>query len=272
MAMTRRTRLLVLVGTTLTVFAAVLLLPPIPQPPAYHHFADPRMLLGIANCFNVISNVPFLLVGTSGLVFLLRPEAWNANSCFVEKRERWPYVVFFLAVALTSFGSAYYHLAPGNERLVWDRLPMTFAFMSFLAATIVERVSVKAGLRLLLPLVGFGVASVVYWHWSELQGKGDLRLYILVQFGLLLVIPLLVFLFPPRYTRSADLLGVLGFYVLAKLFEVLDRPIYALGGVVSGHTLKHLAAALATCWILRMLKLRSATGYVPAAAQAVGNS
>jgi hypothetical protein len=70
-------------------------------------------------------------------------------------------------------------------------------------------------------------------------------------------VPLLVLLFPPRYTRTGDLVGIAGFYVLAKVFEVSDREIFALGGLVSGHTMKHLAAALATYWLLRMLKLRS---------------
>jgi hypothetical protein len=48
-----------------------------------------------------------------------------------------------------------------------------------------------------------------------------------------------------------------GFYVLAKILETGDRQIFALTGhTVSGHTLKHLAAAMAGYWMLRMLRRR----------------
>jgi hypothetical protein len=63
-------------------------------------------------------------------------------------------------------------------------------------------------------------------------------------------------LFPPRYTFGSDLAIVAGFYLLAKVLETLDKPIFRLGQIVSGHTLKHLAAALAGYWILRMIKRR----------------
>jgi len=253
--MSRRDRLLLLGGVTLAVVVFTLLLPRIPQNPAYHNFADQRRLLGIPNCLDVVSNVPFLLVGVVGLAVLLRVA--SVGRSFLNSSERWPYMIFFLGVALVSFGSAYYHLAPDNTRLVWDRLPMTLAFMSFLAAMVVERVSLRTGLVLLPALLAVGIGSVLSWHWSELAGRGDLRFYGFVQFYPAVGIPLLVLLFPPRYTRTGDLVGIAGFYVLAKVFEVLDRQVLALGGLVSGHTLKHLAAALASYWVLRMLKLRS---------------
>ena len=254
--MTRHTASYIILGLTLAAIAAVFLSPRIPQDHAYHHFADQRVVFGISNCLNVISNFFFLLVGVLGLLFLLRQRAPQASKHFLESRECWPYVVFFVGVALTSFGSAYYHLAPGNEKLVWDRLPMTLAFMSFLAATVAERISVRAGLSLLLPLLAIGIGSVLYWRLSELSGRGDLRPYIMVQFYPMLAIPLMVVLWPPRYTRTADLVPVLGFYVVARVFEVLDMAIFNLGRVVSGHTLKHLAASASAYWLLRMLQLR----------------
>lgn len=256
--LTRPTRLLALGGFTLAAIVITLFLPRISQNQAYHQFADQRRFLKIPNCLNVISNAPFLLVGALGLVFLLRQGTSDGGSCFVATQERWPYAVFFLGVALTSLGSAYYHLAPGRDRLVWDRLPMTFAFMSFLAAIVVERINLKVGLWLLLPLVMFGISAVIYWHLSEVEGRGDLRFYILVQAYPLLGIPLMILLFPPRYSRSADLLGAVGFYTVAKVFELLDKPIFTIGRVVSGHSLKHIAAAVSAYWIFRMLRLRSA--------------
>ncbi len=231
----------------------------IPQSQAYHHFADRRALLGLPNCFDVLSNAVFLVVGLVGLRFLFRSGASGAANAFTCRSERWPYVVFFLGVTLTAFGSAYYHLAPDNWRLLWDRLPMAVGFMAFLAAMIAERISVKAGLRLLTPLVGIGLASVVYWEWSEQRGAGDLRLYGLVQFYPLVAIILLFALFPPRYTGGAKLLAVAGLYGLAKVFEWLDAQVFAVTRVLSGHTLKHLCAGLAVYFILDMLEKRRAT-------------
>jgi hypothetical protein len=165
--------------------------------------------------------------------------------------------VFFLGVTLTSLGSAYYHLVPNNSTLVWDRLPMTLAFLSFLSATVAERISVRSGFVFLPPLLASRIASVFYWQHSELQGRGDLRPYLFAQFFPLLIIPVMIFLFPPRYTRTADLVGVFGAYALAKILEHFDKPIFALGQIISGHTLKHLSAAFASYLIVRMLWLRS---------------
>jgi hypothetical protein len=256
--MTRRGSAWLIVAVTATTVAVVFLLPRIPQSSEYHHFADHRSLLGIPSCLNVISNLPFLWVGALSLLFLWRDGAREAPRHFIQLQERQPYAVFFLGVALTAFGSAYYHLAPTNARLFWDRLPMTLGFMSFLAAMIAERASVSVGLRMLWPLVVVGAASVVYWELGEQRGAGDLRPYAIVQFYPVLAIALLALLYPARYTRTADLLLAVGFYALAKICEMLDAPIFTLGSIVSGHTLKHLAASLACYWILRMLKLRTA--------------
>lgn len=254
---TRSPRLVIFVGVTLAAIALTFFLPPISQPQGYHGLADSRMLLGIPNCLDVISNSAFLLVGALGLAFVVRRSELGASNSFLTTQERWPYALFFLGVALTSLGSAYYHLAPGNGRLVWDRLPVILAFMSFFSAIIVERISVKAGLWLLLPLAACGVGTVIYWHLSELQGRGDLRFYALAQGYPILAVPLMMLLFPPRYTRSAAVFAVVGIYIFAKVFELLDKPIFDLGRIVSGHTLKHLAAATSAYWVLRMLKLRS---------------
>ncbi len=136
---------------------------------------------------------------------------------------------------------------------------MTLAFVSLTDATIVERISTNAGLRLLLPLLALGAASVIYWYHGESQGHGDLRFYLFIQFFSPLAIAMMVVLFPPRYTRTMDLFIAFVLFVVAKLCELLDNQIYSLGGVVSGHTLKHLVAALSSFWILRMLRLRRAT-------------
>ncbi len=249
----RRTRLLLIALLTGAVAAIVAALPPFPQPAAYHDFADQRAFLGLPNFLNVASNGLFVLVGAAGLRWLLAP---GGRAAFRERRERWPYLTFFLGLVLTGIASAWYHLDPDNGRLVWDRLAMTIALMSWLAAIIAERIGVAAGLALLPALLAAGAASVLYWGTTEALGAGDLRPYGMVHFYPALLIPLLILLFPPRYTRGGEALTVLGWYALALGAEFLDRQIFALGGIVGGHTAKHVLATLAACWVLRILRLR----------------
>jgi len=250
----RRTALTLLLAFTMVMAVLPVFLPRFAQPLEYHAFADRRTWFGISNFLDVISNFPFAILGLMGLIFI---RTSRSRSSFVDMRERWPYLAMFAGLLLTAFGSGYYHLDPNNSRLLWDRLPMTIVFMSIIAAMIVERVSVRAGLYLLLPMVVIGAGSSIQWYVSELRGLGDLRFYAAVQVYAVLVLPLMMWLFPARYTRTSDIGVIVGFYVLAKVFEAFDRQIYAaLGHAVSGHTLKHLAAAMAGYWILRMLKRR----------------
>ncbi|HTS37554.1 MAG TPA: hypothetical protein VMH04_17895 [Candidatus Solibacter sp.] len=242
---------LLLIGIGILVGTIALFLPPIPQPLAYHNFADHRAWLGIPNFGDVVSNLPFALVGIAGLIFLLGSRAPK----FADRRESWLYLVMFAGLILTAIGSAYYHLAPDNERLVWDRIPIMIVFMALLAAVMAERVSIAAGLWLFPLFESAGVGSVLLWHASELAGHGDLRFYAAVQVYSILTL-LAALLLPTRYTRGTDYAVVVAFYVLAKILEETDQQVFSLGHIVSGHTLKHLAAAAASYWILRMLSRR----------------
>ena len=245
---------------TLIILAAIVILacymmPRIPQPQSYHLFADRRGFLGIPNFGDVLSNLPFALIGIWGLAFLLKASSRRRSDTFVDERERWPYLFVFVGLLLTAFGSSYYHLAPDNARLLWDRLPMTITFMAMVSAVIAERINVRLGIWLLPILLSIGLTSVLQWEWSEARGSGDLRFYAAVQAYSALVV-LLAFLFPQRYTRTGDFGLVVGFYALAKALETFDKPIFAILRIVSGHTLKHLAAAAAGYCILRMLQKR----------------
>jgi hypothetical protein len=244
-----------LVVLTVAVVLAACLAPRAAQPLSYHNFADHRPWLGIPNFGDVASNLAFLVFGVWGLVYLFGLTAPEVRECFVDPRERWFYLAVFAGMILTGLGSAYYHGAPDNDRLVWDRLPMTLVFMSLVAAMIAERISVRTALWLWPGLLSIGIFSVLQWHWSEQAGRGDLRFYAAVQVYAVLVLVLMLFL-PARYTRSSDLGVVVGFYVLAKLLETFDKQVYALGYVLSGHTLKHIAAGLAGYWILNMIQKR----------------
>jgi hypothetical protein len=215
--------------------------------------ADERTFFGVPHFLNVVSNAPFLLVGLWGLYVL----ATRRTQAFADPRERWPYAACFVAVALTAFGSAYYHLAPDDARLTWDRLPIALAFMALVCAVIAERIDVRAGLRLLAPLLFAGALSVLYWRWTTLQGREDLLPYAIVQFGGLGAVLVVAAVYRSPYTRDADLFVAGALYALAKGAEMLDSQIYAAGGLVSGHTLKHLLAALAAACIVRMLQSRT---------------
>lgn len=242
----------------LWLFAAALavlawMLPRIPQPLQYHEFADQRACFGAPNCFDTASNALFMLAGLAGLHFLFSEAGRRA---FIDAREAIPYRLLFLAAILVGLGSGYYHLAPDNGRLVWDRAAISLALMSLFAALLCERVSLAAGLRLLPLLLAAGLGSAIWWGWSEAQGRGDLRAYGLMQLYPMLLIPLLLWLYPPRYSGDRDILAVIGLYLLALLFDLTDRQVAALTGVVSGHTLKHIVAALAMYWVVVRLRRR----------------
>ncbi|MHC4717608.1 MAG: hypothetical protein ACYS5V_11610 [Planctomycetota bacterium] len=251
-----RIRVIGLVALATVMAAYTLYLPPRPQWQSYHNFADRRGILGVANFFDVASNAPFALVGAVGLWFLAgdAAAARRGRRSRLDWQDRWTFGVMFAGVLLTAFGSGYYHLAPDNATLFWDRLPMTVAFMGLLAGMIAERISRKAGACLLVPLVLFGMATVAYWRWTEGRGAGDLRFYMWLAQGFpLIALPYLAGVFGPRYLPRSSVFIALGWYVLAKCLEVFDAQIYAAGGIVSGHTLKHLAAAIGTYWILRAI-------------------
>ena len=254
MARTSDTRHAIVVVAVIVAAGAAIVAPPVPQPLAYHNMADQRSWLGIPNAWNVLSNLPFAIVGVLGLAVTF---VTRGRTLFREPWERWPYATLFAGVALTTVGSGYYHLAPDNPRLVWDRLPMTLGFMGLLTAVLAERVSLALARRLFAPLLAIGAASVAYWHWSELRGAGDLRLYLLVQFGSLLMVVLLLVLYPGRYAGRGYVVASLAAYAAAKMFELADEPIFALAGILSGHTLKHIVAAGGVACLVVMLRARA---------------
>jgi hypothetical protein len=232
---------------------AAVLVPAMPQPLSYHVFADCRTLWAIPNFFNVVSNLPFLAGGVLGLRLIFR-----GHGRFIDAREQLPYLVFFLGALLTCFGSAYYHAAPDNPRLVWDRLPMTLGFAGLVSAAIAERVDRSLGLRSLWPLLLAGVITVIYWYATERMGAGNLIPYAAYQAWSILIIVLLLVAYPARrYSQGSLLAWAAGWYGLAKVFETFDLQVYRLlGGTLSGHTVKHVLAALAVFAIVRQLQRR----------------
>jgi hypothetical protein len=224
--------------TIIVLFAVFTLVPKIPQDLNYHDFGDRKEIMGIPNFWNVMTNLPFLIVGLMGI---RQVTASRLDGGLPQLRPA--YLMFFIGVDLTGLGSGYYHLNPDNGTLVWDRLPMTIAFMALFSAIVGEFLSIEWGRRLLYPLVLIGMASVIFWHWSEQQGLGDLRFYGLVQFLPMLLIPVMLVFCQPRLSGNGYLWGIVGIYVAAKLAEAGDAVIYEHLRFLSGHSLKHLLAA-----------------------------
>ena len=201
-----------------------LLAPPIPQSQIYHAFADQRTIFGIPHFWNVVSNLPFIVVGAMGLLHV----RGNLSAS-----------TFFLGVLLTGFGSSYYHWNPNDIGLFWDRLPMSIAFMAALAYVIEERIDERVGRMLLWPLILLGIVSLIVWIRTD-----DLRLYAWVQFFPCVVLPLMFWLLAPKFTGTPYWFAAAGLYIFAKVLEYADAAIHsATGHMMSGHALKHLAAA-----------------------------
>ena len=232
----------VLVFLLLAPLVLLLLIDPIPQDVAYHHFIDTGRFFGIPNFFDVISNLAFLLVGAFGIAFCLKNHTGPGHSAWL---------VLFAGVSLVSFGSIYYHWSPSNETLVWDRLPMSVGFMGFLTALLSEYVNRRLSC-LLIPLIIVGISSVLYGYFFE-----DLRFYVWVQFIPLLTLPFFMVLFSSGFTHQGLLLFALLLYALAKGAEEYDMAVFQMTGeIVSGHTIKHLLAAAGCYSILTMLQRR----------------
>lgn len=240
---TRGWRIGALGAVALVAVVVAMRLPPLRQDPTYHAFADRRVIFGVPYALNVLSNVGFLLAGLWSLARVaLAPLApW----------ERVAGVVFAAGLVLTGLGSAWYHAAPSNTTLVWDRLPLSALFPTVLAVVVADRVSVGVGRALLGPLALGALASVVWWHLTD-----DLRPYVLAQFLPMLLIPLMLALLPGR-RPAAPLVAGIALYAVGKLAEVTDHGVFAIGGVVSGHTLKHLLAAGAAALIASWLASRT---------------
>lgn len=222
---------------------AIAMTPPVRQETAYHDFADIRTLFGIPNFWNVLSNLPFAIAGAVGLAGLRHRAG--------QRWERRAFALLFGAIFLTCAGSGYYHWAPSNSTLFWDRLPMAVGFMALFAVVVGERTMAEAGRLLLPPMVAAGIASVAWWRAYD-----DLRFYIVVQFLPLVAIPVMLWRTRGIHRGTAVLVRGLGWYAAAKVLELADRPVYAALGL-SGHTLKHLAAGVSCWWLMRWMRTRT---------------
>jgi hypothetical protein len=218
---------------------------PILQPAGYHDLADQRSILGIGHFWNVVSNLPFVVFGLMGLELLRRRQEEAAPA----------WATLFAGAALAGLGSAWYHANPNDTTLIWDRLPIGIAFMGFFTALLVEHLdglARRAAERALVPLLILSAAAIWWWYTS-----GDLSLWVWVQAAPMLAVLLFLVWLPGRYSHRRYLAYGLACYAAAKLFEVADLQLMQwTGGMMSGHTLKHFAAAAGVWCFYFMLRVR----------------
>lgn len=230
---------------------AAWLLPPFAQPQSFHDYADQRVWLGVPHAADVLSNLPFLILGALGLRFVLFD--WpQVNRCaFPDQRRAAPYALLFLGIVLTAFGSSWYHAHPNDATLVWDRLPMALAFAGLVAGTLADRAP-QWTLRLTLAFAAVGAGTVLYWSVSA-----NLAPYLAMQVGFIAAALIATAWTKSRCTHANRVYLAAGLYAMAVIFERLDHQMYALlGGWISGHTLKHLLACAAIVAVYRMLRER----------------
>ncbi len=233
-------KILILISLFVLSFIAVMLTGKIEQYQSYHKFADSRTFFGVPNFFDVVSNLLFAVAGIIGSRFAymrIRREAYYS------------WITMFAGVTLISLGSGYYHWNPDDSTLVWDRLPMMIAFMGFFSALLTEFVSLKLEKMMLVPAVILGLLSVIYWHYTD-----DLRIYVWLQAVTFLAIIAVLFMYEGRFTLNRYLLYAFGLIMLSKFAELNDRELYLVNsGLLSGHTMKHIFAALAIFYLYLML-------------------
>jgi len=229
------------VPTVLTVAAGTLLLlhGPVAQPPDYNDFADQSVLWGIPHAEDVLSNISFAVVAIWGWL-RLRPHRHHAAL-----RRGWDgYRLFLIGLLLTAGGSAYFHLAPDNARLVWDRVPIALACAGLLAAVRSETRTDTNPSRYAAILSVLAILTVPWWRYTDIaHPPGDLRPYVLLQASTLVLVPLWQAIYHAPFRDRTWFGAALLLYVAAKLAETWDHEVLATLGWISGHTLKHLLAA-----------------------------
>ena len=241
---------------------------PVPLHSEYHNFADRRTFFAcgccckIANGNDVLSNIPFALVSLCGIGHLL---SYGSTlkifeidpPVFANPSQEIPFwMIFYVAVGLVSIGSSYYHLKPTSKRLTWDIMPMTVAFVTLTSIVLQETVCVKIPYSVFWLMVATGISTVLYWRMTD-----DLRPYILVQLGAIISIPICFGFWGSKYYDKDVIIHYMEavlFYAACKVTELFDGKIYNWTGKrISGHTIKHLLASVASGWPIIILSSRS---------------
>ena len=251
--MTRERKILLFVSVAFVVITfGLLAFGRISQPADYHRFADARTIWGIPSFFNVATNAMFLLAGYAGLFVFGRLGATKLHA-----DGKLALLVLAIGCIGTAAGSAFYHAYPSSASLVWDRIPMTICFAAIFAEFVAIHISAR-GAKFVLPIATiYGLGSVLYWQLTMQLGADDLRPYVITQFFPIFIILTTALLFPRTEGWSRNWLLTILWYGAAKVFEYFDASIYELSGeLLSGHSLKHLAAGIACLYAVTAMRER----------------
>jgi hypothetical protein len=234
----------VLLAALLAALALACFGPGVAQHAQYHAFADQRDWRGVPCAMDVLTNLPFAIAGLWGLV-----RVWQASlqRCL---DTRWQLAaVFFGGLLVTAAGSGYYHWQPDNDGLAWDRLGMVVAFAGLLGMAVADRISLRGGVVTVAATLLTGPVAVLVWYLG-----GNLLPWVVLQGGGMLLVLVLALRKPVPGSWGLPLMAVVALYLLAKLLELGDHTVFGwTGGLVSGHSLKHVAAALAAWPVLAVM-------------------
>jgi hypothetical protein len=226
-----------LVGAALVGFG--LAVRPIVRTPTFHHYADARTWLGIPHAGDVLSNAAFIVVA---VLAALRLRAGRSADGFA-----W---LACAGVAGIGIGSGSYHVAPSDALLALDWAPIVLALAWITAAVVADRHGRRAGVIALVVGTSAALVAVAIWYLGGgTTGGGDMTAYVTVQL-LGVALPLAVALSAPGRIPARHLAVALAGFLLARLFATRDASLLDAIGV-SGHSLKHVAAALAAAIGLR---------------------
>ncbi|MFO1263733.1 MAG: hypothetical protein U1E84_10415 [Rhodoferax sp.] len=238
------TREKALVAALALAIATACLGPSVAQFDHYHAFADQRPWLGLPCAFDVLSNLPFAVLGCWGMLRLR-----NGQGSQPAGEQRILAALFFAGLVLTALCSGWYHLRANDAGLAVDRLGMVSAFAGLLGLAAADRISTRAGMWTAGTVMALGPITVLVWF-----SNGNLLPWSLLQGGGMLLIVLLALRQPLPRTWGLPLAAVIAWYVLAKALELGDHAVFDLTqGLVSGHTLKHVAAALAAWPVIALM-------------------
>jgi hypothetical protein len=186
----------------------------------------------------VLSNLPFVVVAALAALHLARRStdafAWLACA----------------GVAGIGLGSGGYHVAPCDALLALDWAPIVLALAWITAAVVADRHGRRAGVIAVVVGTSAALVAVAIWYLGGgTSGGGDMTAYVTVQLAGV-ALPLAVALSAPGRIRASHLAAALAGFLLARLFASRDAALLDAIGI-SGHSLKHVAAALAAAIALR---------------------
>lgn len=215
----------------------IIALSPLTQSQLYHNFAEQRILFNIPHFGDVLSNLSFVVVG---ILLLWQSKTWQYTELYKGQYSLFKFLAY--GSILLGLGSGYYHWAPVDITLAWDRATMILGFgVIFYDSCLRYNIfSVNK------PLIGVSITTIlflctiIFWLVTS-----RLEPYVFVQFFTMFI--LVVFAIKNyKEIPSKHLFNMFVWYALAKLFENQDKTIFSYTNeLISGHTLKHIAYAIA---------------------------